>query len=345
MHDVPIAAIEPYPWHDELLQCFATRRHHLPQAVLLAGKRYIGQDRIACAMIALLVCAAPCGHRACGQCPFCIWLKEGTHPDVHWLVPGGTRSAESRPSVGHSSASITVEQVRELTAAIHFTTHQGLGHFVVITVADAMTVSGSNALLKSLEEPAGPVLFFLITTHPNRLLPTIRSRCQDVIVCPTPTRSVVVDWLQTQQDKTKDFGFLLSFTGMQPLLALDFIRHGFDGRCADFVTRLLKRISPILVCDALEDCVGRMSKIWPECVALEHVLDGLLYCLMDMVTLKSDDKTIGIRQDLAWLWEYGCSFELNQISVIVHHLITLKRLVTASVNRRLFIEQIVFSFY
>lgn len=103
-------------------------------------------------------------------------------PDLHRLRP----EEEKR--------SISVDQVRELTAALALTPHQALAKVVVIEGADAMTVEAANALLKFLEEPTRDTYLLLLAERPGRLPATIRSRCQRLALR-GPSLQVARDWL------------------------------------------------------------------------------------------------------------------------------------------------------
>jgi DNA polymerase-3 subunit delta' len=103
-------------------------------------------------------------------------------PDLHRLRP----EEEKR--------TISVDQVRELTAALALTPHQAQAKVVVIEAADAMTVEAANALLKFLEEPTRDTYLLLLAERPGRLPATIRSRCQRLALR-GPSLSAARDWL------------------------------------------------------------------------------------------------------------------------------------------------------
>jgi DNA polymerase III subunit delta' len=76
------------------------------------------------------------------------------------------------------AASIPVDEVRRLRSFLGLTAGAGSWRVVIVDAADELNVSAANALLKSLEEPPARAVFLLIASEPNRLLPTIRSRCR-----------------------------------------------------------------------------------------------------------------------------------------------------------------------
>lgn len=104
-------------------------------------------------------------RRPCGECQECRWIAADQHPDVMRLSPE------------EDSNYILVDQVRALSAELGLTAH-GRGYKVAILApADALFHNAANSLLKSLEEPPARTLLLLVTSHPSRLLPTVRSRC------------------------------------------------------------------------------------------------------------------------------------------------------------------------
>src|SRR5437763_1592233 len=104
------------------------------------------------------------------DCTSCQRIERRTHPDVHFIEVGGERKM------------ISVEQIREIVAAATMRPYEGRNKVFIIDPASALSVSGSNSLLKTLEEPADDTTFILLTRSPDLLLPTIRSRCQPIFV-------------------------------------------------------------------------------------------------------------------------------------------------------------------
>ncbi len=130
-------------------------------AYLFSGPEGIGKRLMAMAFARAIVCLE---QRGCGHCTACRKIDNQNHPDLHLLEPDG--------------ASIKIEQVRAFQRELNLKPLEAPRKICMIEQADAMTVGASNALLKTLEEPRGDTLLILISAQPNRLLETIRSRCQ-----------------------------------------------------------------------------------------------------------------------------------------------------------------------
>jgi DNA polymerase-3 subunit delta' len=101
---------------------------------------------------------------ACGVCAACRRIARGTHPDVQTIEPG-------------ESGAIKIEQVRAAIDRAVFRPFEGRRRVTIIDQADALVSAAQNALLKTLEEPLPASVFILVTSRPDTLLPTVRSRC------------------------------------------------------------------------------------------------------------------------------------------------------------------------
>lgn len=104
------------------------------------------------------------------DCTSCVRIDRRIHPDVHFAEVAGDKKQ------------IAVEQIREIVSGATLRPFEGRNKVFIIDPADALSVSGSNSLLKTLEEPTRDTTFLLITRSPDLLLPTIRSRAQKIYI-------------------------------------------------------------------------------------------------------------------------------------------------------------------
>ena len=163
-----------YVGHDKAWKQFATacdsnKIHH---GWILAGPRGIGKSAFALRAAAMLVDP---------ENAYAGMIARGSHPDilsVKRLPKEPLKEDEDIDDVTEFKRSITVDQIRGLQQSL--TTRPGLSNrrAIIIDAADDLERGGANALLKSLEEPPVGTYFFLISHASDRLLPTIRSRCQ-----------------------------------------------------------------------------------------------------------------------------------------------------------------------
>jgi DNA polymerase III gamma/tau subunit len=78
-----------------------------------------------------------------------------------------------------------IEEVRQVTATVSRKPYQSKSISVILTSAEELSLEAQNALLKTLEEPPGNAQIFLLTNHPQKLLPTVTSRCQIIYLGPS----------------------------------------------------------------------------------------------------------------------------------------------------------------
>lgn len=173
------------PWQAKLWQSLAGRNQQA-HAYLLHGPAGSGKRELAECFAAFLLCRAPVAQQPCRRCTACKLYAADTHPDLIRLEPEEAGKA------------ILIASVRDLVERVLQTSQQGGRKVVIVEPAEAMTTGSANALLKSLEEPAGSTIFVLISHQLSFLLPTIKSRCV-LQACPLPTEQESVNWLQEQQ--------------------------------------------------------------------------------------------------------------------------------------------------
>ncbi len=211
-----------YPWQSEPWQRWAGLRARLPHAILLKGPQGIGKLDFALNLAQSLLCANPGADAlACGECPSCHWFEQETHPDFRLLQPDALTEAEEgeerEAGKKKPSRQISVEQVRSLSDFANLSAHQGGHRVVLIHPAEAMNTNAANALLKTLEEPAGNMLIILVSHKPQQLLPTILSRCL-ALAMPMPTQAESLAWLK--QQGMSNPASLLAQAGFAPLTAV-----------------------------------------------------------------------------------------------------------------------------
>lgn len=162
------------PWNASAWSKVQERRrgNGLPHALLFAGPQGLGKRAFADALARSMMCIAPASDgAACGVCRACGFFVAGSHPDFLRI------NFELRDD-GKPRTEITVDQMRALGERFGLTAQFGGAQIALIDPADAMNVSASNALLKTLEEPRPGSYLFLVADNPSRLSATIRSRCQ-----------------------------------------------------------------------------------------------------------------------------------------------------------------------
>lgn len=179
------------PWQRDAWRQLTEQFLHqqLPHGLLAAGPKGIGKHEFVWRFVAYVLCLQPTEAGACGACDSCQWLKAGTHPDL-MVLP--------EPAEGESVRdSIKIDDIRRLQ---EYSQTKGHGAKVmVLDGADTLTLGAANALLKTLEEPRDGVFLILITDHPSRLLPTIKSRVQTLPLTQID-QTLALSYLSEQMD-------------------------------------------------------------------------------------------------------------------------------------------------
>lgn len=224
-------------WHALSQTAEAGRLGH---AWLLLGDPGLGKEQLAERLARLHLCQQPDRGEPCGQCHSCQLFDKGHHPDL------GTVTVDSK--------TIGVETIREICARLQNSAQLGRGKVVIIPDAERMTESAANALLKTLEEPAGDSLLLLIASQVSRLLPTILSRCHKH-VCQLPTEGETVRWL-AEQGHQATLAQVRICQGA-PLRVLRYIEEQQDGKRREllesFVSLPLTPTRATHVCSQLAD--------------------------------------------------------------------------------------------
>lgn len=200
-----------YPWHETQWRQTAAHRHNLPNAWLFTGRQNTGKTAFARHTAQALLCEQPgSAGDPCGVCPSCHLFAQGSHPDFYELTP----EIPEGETAARKLLQIKIDAVRKVLDNIHLTSVRGGLRIVLVHPAESMNLQAANGLLKALEEPPENVLFLLVTHARDKLLPTIKSRCRQMVL-PPPAPEQALQYLQERQ--TENAEALLAFHGGAPL--------------------------------------------------------------------------------------------------------------------------------
>ena len=185
------------PWIDDAIARADALMERLPHGLLVHGPGGWGEAQVAAAVASRLL---NLDGRA---------VKDVAHPDLRWLEP--------------EDGTIRIDAIRALIGFLQQTPRLAPCKAAVIVDAERMNPNAANALLKSLEEPPPDSFAVLVSSAPERLLPTVRSRCQNLPVYPAP-RAQVRDWLQQQGVESDALPHLMIEFGNAPLAVRDAAR-------------------------------------------------------------------------------------------------------------------------
>lgn len=145
-------------------------RDAIPQSLLFAGPKGAGKAEAALQFAGDIICLDdPEGKQR-------KKIASGNHPDIHFFRPEGKSSMH------------TIHSLRHLADEVALCPNEAPKQFFLIFDADRMLPSSSNALLKTLEEPTARTVIILTSSQPEKLLPTIASRCQKILFQASATK-------------------------------------------------------------------------------------------------------------------------------------------------------------
>ena len=321
-----------YPWHSRQFEALLTRRDRLPHALLLHGREGIGKLAFAEAVGRALLCESPQpGGRACGHCSACAWMEQGSHPDFRRLEPEHlAEPAEPEQGSDRKAAlQIPVEQVRGITDCINISSHRGGAKVVLIHPAEALNVHAANALLKNLEEPPARTYFLLVAHRWHQLLPTIRSRCEQVVLA-APSHAMARDWLGRQ--KLRDADLALAQAGGAPLLALKFDDDYWRQREALLTAITSPGFDSLSTAEQLRETAPVLAVGWLQKWAFDlvsHKVTGRVRYNPDLANAVA---TTAARLDLIDALRFQ------------RHMVSLQRIASHPLNTRLFLEQLLLTY-
>jgi len=223
------------PWLTRQLGQLLAQRGH---AFLLHGPSGLGQYTLALEMARAWLCADPTARGACGHCDSCHAITVRTHADLCVLMPesvmqqlqwplGEKAQAELDDKKRKPSREIRVDALREAIEFSQRTSAGDRGKVVLVFPAERMNTITANALLKTLEEPAGHLRFVLATEAVQQLLPTIRSRCLAHAMA-WPNEQELMPWLARHGMDAASAPIWLRAAGGRPDDALALAASGLD---------------------------------------------------------------------------------------------------------------------
>ncbi len=140
-------------------------KRHISHFYLISGPEGSGKKTLARLLAAAILCQGK--HKPCGVCTPCRKVMENAHPDFITVDDPEKKT-------------VTVDLIRQARADIYVQPNESDHKIYLFPRAQDMGLPGQNALLKVLEEPPKYGVFLLLTDNPDKLLPTVRSRCTEL---------------------------------------------------------------------------------------------------------------------------------------------------------------------
>ena len=245
----------------------------------------------------------------CDECSSCKKIDAGVHPDFLLISPEGGQ--------------IRIEEIRAINDILSFKPFEGRNKVVIADEADTMNPFAANAFLKTLEEPPKDSLIILISSNPDRLPDTIRSRCSKVNFTPLSHEACrkVIETVRSQDSKDSRLSTLVRLSMGRPGLAA-------SGDLIEERAWFIKLLKGML--NAEKDG-------WTSKEEMERWFDLLLILFRDMAIIKiTQDETNLINIDFKdYLNKLSSSIDLKVIIENYQRLNTLKGYFNFNLNRSL----------
>ncbi len=197
------------------------RAGRLPHTILISGREGVGKRSLALELAKGINCERG-EWPACDDCRSCIKAALLEHPDLHVLLPlppvrGRAEVAQLLTSMraasleylsyetdaSRSNHNIPVDVIRAIQREMGHTPTGGPRRICLIFEADRMHQAGANSLLKILEEPPGRAVFLLVSSAPDRLPPTVVSRCQRLHLQPLTRQQLKASLLASGAEEVR----------------------------------------------------------------------------------------------------------------------------------------------
>ncbi|MFN3478955.1 MAG: DNA polymerase III subunit delta' [Thermodesulfovibrionales bacterium] len=283
-----------------LLNTLKTGR--VPSALLFAGEPGIGKRYTAFNFAKALNCPGQ-ELDSCDNCTSCKKIDSGVHPDILFL----------RPERGE----IRVDEIRSIEEALSFKPFEGKRKVVIIDEAEKMNQSASNAFLKTLEEPPSDSIIIMISSSPDSLPATIRSRCCRIDFLPIPERDVERIVKKICSDSDRDLRTLVRLSMGRPGLIASSDTFGDREKLPSTVKALL---------------MGSGSP-WKDREELEAFIENLMLLVRDMAFYKLNYETGILNMDIKDLVkELTTKCSLGDIINTYERLLLLRRQLDFNLN-------------
>lgn len=209
----------------------SVQKGYVPHARMIYGTEGIGKLPLAIAYARYLNCTNPTATDACGKCNSCAKFDTLAHPDLHFAFPMVQKKAEKLLvcdnylpqwrsflseniyfdlnkwlqyiNAKNAQGMIYAQESEEIIRKLNLKVYEAKYKIMIVWLPEKMNIECANKLLKMIEEPPALTVFLLVSEDLDKVIPTIRSRCQPIYIRPIE-HSDIIEAIQ------KNYGLTLS---------------------------------------------------------------------------------------------------------------------------------------
>jgi DNA polymerase III subunit delta' len=303
-------------------------KNRIAHAYLFEGMRGTGKRETGLLLAKSLFCLSPKEDVIpCEECINCKRINHGNHPDIHIVEPDGL--------------SIKKQQIHQLQEEFSKTGVESNQKLYMIYHADKMTVNAANSLLKFLEEPHEQTYAVLITEQPQKMLPTIISRCQVLSFKPLSTKQFVQK--QIENGIQKERAPLIAELTNNLEEALELNQDEWFAQAQKIVVKLyeMHMKSPL---EALTFLQEGWNTHFKDKKQIDRGLDLLLLIFKDLLYIQiGKPEQIVYVNETKMLEEYALKTSGRRLAQQMTVILEAKRKLQANMNTQLLMEELVLS--
>ncbi len=313
--------------HDEVIKNLRNViiSERIANGYIFSGPDEVGKELMAISFAKTINCKEMEGD-FCDKCVSCRRINDGNHTDVRLIIPEG--------------AKLKIEQMRFLKKQSSYKSLESSHKIYIIRDADRMTLEAANSMLKTLEEPSGVVLFILLTTVYNALLPTIRSRCQLVRFSLVPQATIENDLMNRGIIESKARWLAIKSQG-KPGKALKLAKDDKANPDEDL---------PLILSVITQRDKGHLLEVFKrveEINKTEDSIENILSWYRDLLLVKNgcNGNILTHDDEFPRLQEIAKSYSVIELENLIKMLLNMENLIKRNINPVLAMEVMMFNKY
>ena len=258
--------------HEDIISRFRSsiEADRVSHAYIIAGEEGSGRNTLAYCFAKTLQCESGASE-SCGQCKSCKQAESGNHPDIIYVATDESKNI------------ISVDKIREeLVGTMEIKPYSSRYKIYIIKEGEKMAEGAQSALLKTIEEPPEYGIVIIITTQPEKLLPTIRSRCVMIQTKPvkeTDIHEYLVNDCGVSEDKAR---FAIEYSQGNLGKAIKLATNEYYESLVNMVVDLMSNIFEM----DMEDITATIQHAENYKMNINDFLDLMMMWYRDILVLK-----------------------------------------------------------